>query len=207
VIVALIGALVQVAVGALAQHLEERPSPRDLAMAPTNAASAALDHHAPRLQSTVVVAGLLVATFVFLAAEITAEALGLRDLHHQRLIAAERLRSAPTSASRQAEGGPAGPEDGLLPLSIYLIVGTLISGPYIFYKGAKGWKESEQTQRVAWLSHRRREWLQARRMDADVQTALVHARAWSDWPSSGRNRRAPQGFARPARDSRQRRTE
>ncbi len=152
VIVALIGGLVHSAVSSLAQYLEE-------------GSRAADDGPSPRLRSLAVVIVLLSSALLFMVAEIVAEALGLRDLHLQRLI-----------SERRVGGGGGSAEGGLMPLALYMIVGTLISGPYIFYKAAKAWKESERTQRLSWLQHRRLQRLGSASRDADVQAALGHAR-------------------------------
>ena len=62
-----------------------------------------------------------------------------------------------------------------LPLIVYLVIGTLISGPYLAYKTARGWGENETHLREAWLTHRQRVWLDERRAQPDVQMAFHHA--------------------------------
>lgn len=153
VIVSLIGSLVQTAVATLVQRQEERHHPDGEPPVPT-------------LRAGVFVGFILAACLIFFIAEVTAEGLGLRDLHLQRLVEASRL-SGP---------GAHDPSTQLLPMWIYIIVGTLISGPYIFYKAAKGWKEGERLQRLAWLKHRRLDRVRAMFREEPVQRALANAR-------------------------------
>ncbi|MES4793295.1 MAG: hypothetical protein C4321_10240 [Chloroflexota bacterium] len=105
---------------------------------------------------------------LFVTAEITAEAMGLRDLNRQKLV--EDLRLSSTS------GSPVDVDSHLFPLPFFLIIGTLISGPYVAYKGARGWKEAESRQREAWIHHRRLEHVKALSREEPVQRAFGQAR-------------------------------
>jgi hypothetical protein len=150
VIVALIGNVVGLAVGSLAQAREQE-----------------VGGLVPRLKSNAVIFTLLVVAVLLVAGEVTAEALGIRDLHLQRLIAANRLGGGEAGAALDAQ---------LLPVWVYFIVGTLISGPYVAYKAAKAWREAEKSQRAAWLAHRRLERVKEMLSGASAQQALAHAR-------------------------------
>ena len=57
-------------------------------------------------------------------------------------------------------------------MSIYMIIGTLISGPYLFYKASKAWGSSDEHLREAWLIHQQQNWLEARRSLPEVGQAF-----------------------------------
>lgn len=154
VIVALIGNLVKATVAGYVMRGEDRYPDA----APV-----------PRLRSKGFLALMATACLLFIAAEVTAEALGLRDLNRQRLIEDARLSST-------AAAGSLNVDDRLMALPFFLVIGTLISGPYVAYKAARGWKEGEARQRQAWLSHRRLEHVKALSREEPVQRALGHAR-------------------------------
>jgi len=62
------------------------------------------------------------------------------------------------------------PEEELW-LPLYMVIGTLISGPYLMYKASKSWGESDIQLREAWLLHQQRHWIDDRR--ARPETGLA----------------------------------
>src|SRR5262249_43051983 len=62
-----------------------------------------------------------------------------------------------------------------IPLVVYMLIGTLISGPYLVYKSVRGWGENEGHLREAWLTNRQRSWIEERRAEPDVQQAFHRA--------------------------------
>ncbi len=166
VIVYLMGELFHTSVASLSRSLEERDAER--AHLP----------NVPRYRRNLGVAvGLLCVACVLGVAEVTAEGLGIRQLHQQQIARQNRFKGTaspqPTVNGRPAPNSAAPlPESAELPLGIYLVIGTLISGPYIGYKTAKGWGENESHLREAWLTHRQRVWLDDRRANPDVQQAF-----------------------------------
>ena len=109
---------------------------------------------APRVKGGKEIAIALMGGALFLGfAEVIAEANGIRELHHQQIARRERFRSVDSNAPRESEQ----------PFVVYLIIGTLISGPYLLYKTAKSWGESELHLREAWLHHQQRNWVDDRR--------------------------------------------
>jgi hypothetical protein len=159
VIVYLMGELYHSAVGSLARSLESKEQQEN--------------YHGvliPRHRSSLGLAITLVAVALCLgAAEVTAEGLGIRQLHEQQINRQLRLRGA------TAANGAIGGTSTELPLVIYILIGTLISGPYLAYKTAKGWHEGESHLREAWLAHRQRVWMEDRRANPDVQEAFHRA--------------------------------
>ena len=95
-------------------------------------------------------------------AEVIAEANGIRELHRQQIARRERFRSLESTVPREREQ----------PMLVYLIIGTLISGPYLCYKSAKSWGESELHLREAWLLHQQRHWLDDRRSREETRRAF-----------------------------------
>jgi hypothetical protein len=93
------------------------------------------------------------------AAEITAEALGMRELQLQLMESRRRL----------------GQETSLLPMGVYFLLGTLVSGPYLLYKLCRSWGESQQSLRQAQLAYRQQEWIEQKRSSAPVQEAFAYA--------------------------------
>jgi hypothetical protein len=158
VIVYLMGELYHSAVGALARSLESKDQQEDYH-------GVLIPRHRKGLGLAIT---LVVAALVLGAAEITAEGLGIRQLHEQQIGRQMRLRGA--TAADGTGGAPAE-----LPLFVYILIGTLISGPYLAYKTAKGWGEGESQLREAWLTHRQRVWLEDRRANPDVQEAFHRA--------------------------------
>ncbi|CEK12687.1 hypothetical protein [Chthonomonas calidirosea] len=120
----------------------------------------------PRLHKQTTIAVLcLVGALVLGLAEVTAEGMGLRMLHHQQILREERVQD------RRSD------QDHEMPLPIYMLIGLLISGPYLLYKSTKGWSEVEEQMRRAWLRHQQRAVMEARSKDPVVQELLQHAYA------------------------------
>jgi hypothetical protein len=145
VIVYLLGELVSYAAQLLARSRE-----------PVSAA-------APRLRGSF---GLAIAVFsaaaVLGAAEVATEALGIRELHRQYLVEARRL-------------GNTALDTPLLSTWVYVLIGTLISGPYLVYKAVSAWNEHEARHREAWLLHLQSGWVDRRRAAPEFQAAIAAA--------------------------------
>ncbi len=92
--------------------------------------------------------------------EITAEGLGLRMLHAQEVTREMRFKGANTPA----------PVDE--PLVVYMLIGTLISGPYLLYKATHTWRDASDNMRDSWLRHMQRRWEAEFRKDPNVRNAL-----------------------------------
>lgn len=175
VIVYLMGELFHTAVATLARSLETRDV--DMAHKP----------NVPRFRSNMGIAVVLIVVALGLGvAEVTAEGLGIRQLHQQQIARQNRFKGSPAgnsspTANARPNGGAqpvapvSAPVSEELPLIVYLVIGTLISGPYLAYKTARGWGENETHLREAWLTHRQRVWLDERRAQPDVQMAFHHA--------------------------------
>lgn len=104
--------------------------------------------------------GLIGAALFLGFAEVIAEGNGIRELHHQQIARRDRFRSPNT------------PREEELPMILYLIIGTLISGPYLVYKSSKSWGESDIQLREAWLLHQQRNWLDERRARPETGKAF-----------------------------------
>ena len=91
-----------------------------------------------------------------------AEGNGIRELHRQQLARRERFRNPNSSIAREEE----------LNILLYMIIGTLISGPYLVYKSTKSWGESDIQLREAWLLHQQRKWLDERRARPETGKAF-----------------------------------
>ncbi|HLH81155.1 MAG TPA: hypothetical protein VKV29_12840 [Chthonomonas sp.] len=118
----------------------------------------------PRLREQTTVAVLCLAGALGLGlAEVTAEGMGLRMLHHQQILREERVQEGRSN------------QDHEMPLPVYMLIGLLISGPYLLYKSTNGWSEGEDQMRRAWLRHRQRAVMEARAKDPAVQELLQHA--------------------------------
>ncbi len=167
VIVYLMGELFHTTVATLARSLELR--------APDQMRRVSV----PRFRGNMAVAiGLMTLAVGLGVAEVTAEGMGIRQLHQQQIAKQNRFRSAPVPQTNQRGGAVAAPvraETEELPVILYLLIGTLISGPYLGYKSARGWSENEAQLREAWLLHRQRLWLDERRSNPEVQQAFHHA--------------------------------
>ncbi|MDQ3812557.1 MAG: hypothetical protein M3347_01245 [Armatimonadota bacterium] len=145
VLVFLMGELVATATHSLAHALEMHDSYTDSKDA------------CPRLRGELVMASLFLGSVLLLGiAEVTAEAIGLRTLH------LERIRTLALTGTRETT----------LSLWLYFVIGLLISGPYLLYKASRAWSESQQRLREAWLVHKQMVWLQERRKDVSVQEAF-----------------------------------
>ncbi len=117
--------------------------------------------NSPKLKASIPLTALAAAICLILATgEITAEGLGLRMLHAQEVTREMRFKGVNTPA----------PQDE--PLLIYMLIGTLISGPYLLYKATHTWKSASDNMRESWLHHMQRRWEAEFRTDPNVRTAL-----------------------------------
>ena len=115
----------------------------------------------PSIQGEQTVAiGFAAVLFVLAIAEITAEGLGLHMLHQQQLMRSLRFSAPGAVPPTQA------------PLFVYLLIGTLISCPYLLYKAVRAWREGQTTLSESWLLHRQTLWADTRRRDPEVQRAI-----------------------------------
>ncbi len=119
---------------------------------------------APRLRAGLGICGVFILGALFLGfAEVLAEGSGIRELHHQQIARRARFRN------------PALPPDEELPWLLYMVIGTLISGPYLMYKASKAWGESDIQLREAWLLHQQRSWIDDRRARPETGHAFQAA--------------------------------
>ena len=147
VIVYLMGEIFTHAIHSLTRSLEERGEEE-------NSTTVRRRFSAPKVKKSMEIAIALMAGALFLGfAEVIAEANGIKELHHQQIARRERFRSPDSNVPREEEQ----------PFVVYLIIGTLISGPYLLYKTAKSWGESELHLREAWLHYQQRTWIDERR--------------------------------------------
>ena len=154
--------------------------------------------HPPRIRGGLGIAIAFAALAGTLAiAEITSEGLGLRILNQQQIARENRFqggvasqntpaasppalqrgvagqnRTVPQQPSRPVLNASSTNSSGNLPLIVYMLIGALISGPYLMYKSVSAWNENEEEQRESWLLNQQREWLCARRSEPYVQEAL-----------------------------------
>jgi hypothetical protein len=118
----------------------------------------------PRLRAGLGIATAFLIAALFLGlAEVTAEGYGIRELHHQQIARRMRFRN------------PNLPPEEELFMPLYLLIGTLISGPYIMYKASKSWGESDIQLREAWLLHKQRNWIDDRRARPETGLAFQAA--------------------------------
>jgi hypothetical protein len=149
VIVYLMGELYYTAIHALTRALEERDTTQRLGALPS------------RYRAALGVALLLlVGAAVLGCSEIAAEAMGLRALHLGRI----------------ADLDIRGVTEHELPMFLYVLIGLLISGPYLLYKSARAWNHHDLNLRHSWLLHRQEEWVRDRRGQESVQQAFHQAR-------------------------------
>ncbi len=149
VVVYLMGELYYTAIHALTRALEERDETKRLGVLPS------------RYRAALGVAVLLLTGAVVLGcAEVAAEAMGLRALHLTRI----------------ADLDIRGVTEHELPMFLYVLIGLLISGPYLLYKSAKAWNHHDLNLRHAWLLHQQEEWVRDRRGQEAVQRAFHQAR-------------------------------
>ena len=119
---------------------------------------------APRLRAGLGITLLLILAAMGLGfAEVIAEGYGIRELHHQQISRRMRFRN------------PNLPQEEELFLPLYLIIGTLISGPYLMYKCSKSWGDSDVQLREAWLLHQQRNWIDERRARPETGLAFQAA--------------------------------
>lgn len=111
-----------------------------------------------RFMAGIVMALLLVLTG-FLAAEVFGEAHGISDLHAQRLIALLRLNP----------GALVTP----IRFGVYLLIGCLISGPYVVLKGLRELSECEGRLRGAWIAAQRKDQMDTYRSTPSFKAVLA----------------------------------
>lgn len=122
----------------------------------------------PFHRSGVLIGVMLFLLFIVDIATLTVDALGLRMLHAQN-IADQRFLNVHV--------------DSLLPMYVYLIIGTIVSMPYLFYKAIRGWKDSEAKLRESAILAKQREYLDRKRLEPGVQNAFRLAQKAHDLQS------------------------
>ncbi len=100
-----------------------------------------------------------------MTAEIAVEGIGIRDLNTQRVAVLARLSGQGVSESSLA----------VLPFWLVLLIGMVITMPYIFSKMAKAWDECEASLRENWVLHLQHERVKERLKDEKVQAAAQAA--------------------------------
>ncbi|MCX7992769.1 MAG: hypothetical protein N2651_03770 [Fimbriimonadales bacterium] len=100
------------------------------------------------------------AILVLVAAVALVDALGLYTLYQERKQAAQMM-GAETGADFM--------------FWVFLIVGLIISAPYIVYKAVKGWREPEIRQREARVAYLHWKHIERRRAEPEVQNAFEQA--------------------------------
>ena len=138
----------------------------------------------PRLRAGLGITLILILAALGLGcAEVIAEGSGIRELHHQQIARRMRFRN-PNS------GLP--PEEELW-WPMYMVIGTLISGPYLMYKASKSWGESDVQLREAWLLHQQQTWIDSRRAARRPASPSRPRPAWSTWKTRCTTSRSSSG--------------
>ncbi|HLJ54171.1 MAG TPA: hypothetical protein VKT77_03975 [Chthonomonadaceae bacterium] len=120
---------------------------------------------APRLRAGLAISFVLIVVACILGlAEVTAEAFGIQELHRQQIARRDRFRS-PLD--------PRGEQELWFP--VYILIGTLISGPYLMYKASRSWGEGDVQLREAWLLNQQRIWIDDRRARPETGLAFQAA--------------------------------
>jgi len=122
----------------------------------------------PRHRSSWLIGIMVFLLFIVSIATLTVDALGLRMLHAQN-ITDQKFYNVQV--------------DLLLPMYVYLLIGTIVSMPYLFYKAVKGWKDSEAKLRESVIFAAQREYLEKKRLEPGVQSAFRLAQRAHDLQS------------------------
>jgi hypothetical protein len=159
-IVGLLGSVMVYLFGTMASYLTQIAARYALEREP--------DQPPQKVKGWVAPAVLLVSVLVMglvMAAEIAVEGIGIRELNTQRVAAWARVSGQAVEQSSLT----------VLPLWLVLLIGTVITVPYIFSKIAKAWEECETSQRENWARHRRRQGVEERLTDEKVVAAMQAA--------------------------------
>lgn len=132
-------------------------------------------HRVPRLKGKWVIGSLFSILALAVGAELCVEAVGLMEIHHQRVLSMQRLSGA-TNLDTSAAA---------LPFALFVLIGTIISVSYVLMKFSSTWNKAEELQREAWLLSRVHAWIEDRRRHADVQSAI---RAAGQYEAKARRR-------------------
>src|SRR6185437_16084911 len=87
-----------------------------------------------------------------------------QELHRQQISRRNRFRTNPNEAGDQELFFP-----------IYMLIGMLISGPYLMNKASRSWGEGDVQLREAWLLHQQRIWIDERRARPETGLAFQAA--------------------------------
>ncbi len=115
---------------------------------------------------------LLTIAFVTIAAilvisEVALETYGLRSLHHLLLLQSQRM-------------GEHMPGVGLLPIGVYVLIGVLISCPYLASKASHAWSTAENSLRLGVILSEQLEWVNVKRQSPEVICAFKLAAVVAD---------------------------
>lgn len=116
----------------------------------------------PRLRGKWVLGGLFAVVAAAIGAELCVEAVGLMEIHHQRVLSMQRVNGA-TNLDTSVQQ---------LPMALFILIGTVISVSYVLMKFSSTWNKAEEAQRNAWLLNKTQQWIENRRRQADVQAAI-----------------------------------
>ncbi|MDW8107092.1 MAG: hypothetical protein RMK45_06390 [Armatimonadota bacterium] len=119
----------------------------------------------PTMYSIVRVGLFIGAVVVLTVAVALVDALGLYTLYK------ERLQEAQLTGATAAEE---------FAFWVFLLVGLIVSAPYIVNKAVKGWREPEMRQREARIAYLHRQYLERRRQEPAVQQAFEKAQQVQD---------------------------
>ena len=115
-------------------------------------------HHVPSLKGFFPISILVLLALTLGVSMVTVDALGLRMLH-EAAIRKMRLEGMTS--------------EGTFPFWIYILVGMIVSMPYLIYKAVRGWRDSEVRQREAHLAYHTWQHIEDRRKEAPVREAFV----------------------------------
>jgi hypothetical protein len=119
----------------------------------------------PRMRGKWVAFAILFLIAMVAAAELTIEAIGLHEMYMMRRVEQARFTTGQMLAPMNEE----------LPLSVFFLMGMVITGVYLVYKFPSAWNESENRLRRAWLEWMQEDYLNRRRENENVQEAFRQA--------------------------------
>lgn len=114
----------------------------------------------PHMYSLLRVGIFIIAVVVLTAAVALVDAIGLYTLYKERMQEAQLTGAAATEE---------------FAFWVFLLVGLIVSAPYIVNKAVKGWREPEIRQREARIAYLHWKHVERRRQEPEVQEAFVRA--------------------------------
>lgn len=128
----------------IAQALERRAAPQGT-------------RPVPSLKGFLPISVLVLLALALGVSMVTVDALGLRMLHEEAI------------RQMQLEGMTS---EGTFPFWVYILVGMIVSMPYLIYKAVRGWRNSEVRQREAHLAYHAWQHIEDRRKEEPVRKAF-----------------------------------